>query len=169
MIPIVAALMTEGLSILGNAVLAKGKEAIEERFGVALPDGDKSIDPNVIGRLKELEAQHEQWLIEAGIRQRQVELDEAKAYLADTASARDMNTRINESLNADWLPKNIASILAFVVVIGGGAMLWTTAQPDVRTAAVGLITMVLGFYFGTSSSSRKKDDTIAELSKGGQS
>lgn len=166
MAPIVASLLANGLSLLGNAVLAKGKEAVEARFGIALPDGDKPLPPEVVVQLKQLEMQHEQSLIEAGIRQHEAELAETKAYLADTASARDMNTRINESENAEWLPKNIAAILALVVVLGGGAMLWTTAQPDVRTAAVGLITMVLGFYFGTSSSSRKKDETIASLSKG---
>lgn len=167
MAPIVASLLANGLSLLGNAVMTKGKEVIEDKLGVKLPDDDKPLPPDAVVHLNQLEMQHEQWLIEAGIRQREAELAETKAYLADTASARDMNTRINESENAEWLPKNIAAILALVVVLGGGAMLWTTAQPDVRTAAVGLITMVLGFYFGTSSSSRKKDETIASLSKGG--
>lgn len=167
MIPIVAALMTEGLSILGNAVLAKGKEVVESQLGVKLPEGDKPLPPELVVQLKQLEMQHEQWLIEAGIRQRQAELEETKAYLADTASARDMNTRVNESVNATWLAKNIVPVLALIVVFGGGIILCTTSQADVRTAVVGLITLVLGFFFGTSASSQRKDGTIAALSKGG--
>jgi hypothetical protein len=167
MAPIIASLLANGLSILGNAVIAKGKEAIEDKLGVKLPE-DGTLPPDVVVKLKQAEMQHEEWLIEAGIRQKEAELSETKAYLADTASARSMNTRINESPNAGWLPKNIASVLALVVVLGGGAMLWTTNQADVRTASVGLITMVLGFYFGTSSGSKRKDETIAALSKGGE-
>lgn len=75
---------------------------------------------------------------------------------------------LNESSNATWLSKNIPAILALVVVVGGGIMLTTTSQADVRTAVVGLMTLVLGFYFGTSSSSRNKDATIERLTGGGK-
>ena len=75
-------------------------------------------------------------------------------------------TRINESANAAWLSKNVPAILALVVIIGGGIVLTTTSQADVRTAVVGLMTLVLGFYFGTSSSSRNKDATIERLTGG---
>lgn len=167
MLPIVAALMSEGLSILGNAVLSKGKEVVEDRLGIKLPDGDRPLDAAQVVELKRAEMAHEEWLIDAGIRKAQQEIEADKLAYQDTASARDMNTRINESENSAWLSKNIASILALVVVLGGGAMLWTTSQADVRTASVGLVTMVLGFYFGTSAGSKRKDYTIAALSKGG--
>lgn len=156
MIPIVAGLLVQGLNLVGNAVLVKGKEWVEEKTGVKLaPD----MSPEELAKLRQFELEHEEEL-------QRLQLEENRLTYEDTKSARDMNTRINESANATWLSKNIPAILALVVVIGGGSTLTTTSQADVRTAVVGLMTLVLGFYFGTSSSSRNKDTTIERLAGG---
>ena len=156
MLPIVAGLLAQGLNLVGNAVLAKGKEWVEEKTGVKLvPD----MPPEELAKLRQYELEHEEEL-------QRLQLEENRLTYEDTKSARDMNTRINESSNATWLSKNIPAILALVVVVGGGIMLITTNQADVRTAVVGLMTLVLGFYFGTSSSSRNKDATIERLAGG---
>lgn len=156
MIPIVAGLLVQGLNLVGNAVLVKGKEWVEEKTGVKLaPD----MSPEELAKLRQFELEHEEEL-------QRLQLEENRLTYEDTKSARDMNTRINESANATWLSKNIPAILALVVVIGGGITLTTTSQADVRTAVVGLMTLVLGFYFGTSSSSRNKDTTIERLAGG---
>lgn len=153
MLPIVAGLLAQGLNLVGNAVLAKGKEWVEEKTGVKLaPD----MSPEELAKLRQYELEHEEEL-------QRLQLEENRLTYEDTKSARDMNTRINESSNATWLSKNIPAILALVVVVGGGVVLTTTNQADVRTAVVGLMTLVLGFYFGTSSSSRSKDATIERL------
>ena len=153
MLPVVAGLVAQGLNLVGNAVLAKGKEWVEEKTGVKLvPD----MPPEELAKLRQYELEHEEEL-------QRLQLEENRLTYEDTKSARDMNTRINESSNATWLSKNIPAILALVVVVGGGIMLITTNQADVRTAVVGLMTLVLGFYFGTSSSSRNKDATIERL------
>ena len=104
-------------------------------------------------RLRQMEADHEEFLLNAS-------LEGAKLELENTKSARDMNTRINEAPNASWLAKNIAAILAILTVIGGGCMLAFSPESDVRTAAVGLVTLVLGFYFGSSSGSKDKSAII---------
>lgn len=156
MIPIVAGLLAQGLNLVGNAVLAKGKEWVEEKTGVRLaPD----MPPEELTKLRQFELEHEEEL-------QRLQLEENRLTYEDTKPARDMNTRINESANATWLSKNVPAILALVVIIGGGVVLTTTSQADVRTAVVGLMTLVLGFYFGTSNSSRNKDATIARLTGG---
>ena len=151
MIPIVATLLSQGLSMLGNAVLTKGKAEVEKRIGVDLDTTVQSEDG--LYRLRQMEADHEEFLLNAS-------LEGAKLELENTKSARDMNTRINESPNASWLAKNIAAILAILTVIGGGCMLAFSPESDVRTAAVGLVTLVLGFYFGSSSGSKDKSAII---------
>lgn len=156
MLPVVAGLLAQGLNLVGNAVLVKGKGWVEEKTGVKLaPD----MPPEELTKLRQFELEHEEEL-------QRLQLEENRLTYEDTKSARDMNTRINESANATWLSKNIPAILALVVVVGGGIVLTTTSQPDVRTAVVGLMTLVLGFYFGTSNSSRNKDATIARLTGG---
>lgn len=164
MIPIaVAALLEQGLSLLGNAVLAKGKDVVEKELGVKLPDGEKPIDPETAVKLKELEIKHEEWLLDAAVRQAEVELKhDAQAY-ADTANARGMQISAQESANASWLQKNIVPLLALVVVIGGGMMLYWADEQSLQMALVGIITLVLGFYFGTSASSQQHSADFAKL------
>ena len=156
MIPIVAGLLAQGLNLVGNAVLAKGKEWVEEKTGVKI---EPDMTPEALAKLKQFELEHEEEL-------QRLQLEVNRLTYEDTKSARGMNTRINESAKATWLSKNVPAILALVVIIGGGIVLTTTSQADVRAAVVGLMTLVLGFYFGTSSSSRNKDATIERLSGG---
>jgi hypothetical protein len=154
MLPIVATLLSQGLSILGNAVMAKGQEVIEEKLGIDIAASAQT--PEGLLKLKQAEIDYEEFL-------RNAALEEDKMFLADVANAREMNARIAESANAQWLSKNVVALLAVVVVIGGGFLLWFSREADVRIAVVSLITMVLGFYFGSSKSSRGKDDAIADL------
>ena len=158
---LVAALLEKGLGLLGNAVLAKGKDVIEDKLGIDLEKATQT--PEGLQKLKQLEIDHEEFLLTNAIENRKIDLQDKALDIGNTTNARDMNTRIQESQYASFMSKNIAPILALVVVIGGGAMLWTSANADVRTAAVGLITLVLGFYFGSTNSSQRKDAMIANL------
>ena len=159
MIPaILAPLLSQGLGLISNAVLAKGKEWVEEKTGVNL---DQPLSAEDALKLRQYEMDHEEELL-------RLRVEDKKLDLADIQGARDMNTRINESANATWLSKNVPAILAIVVIGFGFLLLAITKEADVLTAVVGLMTLVLGFYFVSSSTSRAKDDTIRSLS-GGQS
>jgi hypothetical protein len=151
---LIAPLLAQGMSLLSNAVLAKGKEWVEAKTGVKL---DQPLSAEDTLKLRQFELEHERELLT--LRNEDKRLD-----LADVQGARDMNTRINESANAAWLAKNIPALLALMVIVAGFALLALTKEPDVRTAVVGLMTLVLGFYFGSSSTSKIKDDTIRSLS-----
>lgn len=155
---LIAPLLSQGLSLISNAVLAKGKEWVEEKTGVNLAQPLSAEDTI---KLRQYEMDHEEELL-------RLRVEDKRLDLADVQSARDMNTRINESVNASWLSKNVPAILALVVIVVGFILLGTTKDADVRTAVVGLMTLVLGFYFGSTSSSRAKDDTIKALSGGQQ-
>jgi hypothetical protein len=161
MAPLLAQLAASGLSLIANAVMAKGKAVVEEKLGVNL-DVEMASENGRI-RLMELQAEKEEALQAFVLAQRQQELEADKMAYGDTASAREMNARINDSAHASWLPKNVPAILALIIVLGGGFILATTKEPDVRTATVGLMTLVLGFYFGSSRGSERKDETIAAL------
>ena len=151
---LIAPLLAQGLSLLGNAAMAKGKEWVEEKTGVKI---DQPLSSEDVLKLKQYEMDHEEELLRLRVEDKRVDL-------ADIQGARDMNTRINESANATWLSKNIPAILALIVIVVGFVLLGSTKDADVRTAVVGLMTLVLGFYFGSTSSSRAKDDVIKALS-----
>lgn len=161
--PLLQGLAANGLSLIGNAVMAKGKDFVEEKLGVNLEDAMQTEE----GRFKLLQLQndHEEFLITSALENRKLDLDFYKIDGQDRNSARDMETRTQESEHASWLAKNIVPILALTVVVGGGAGIIYHPDDSVRMALIGVVTMVLGFYFGTSNSSKGKDTTIANLAK----
>lgn len=66
------------------------------------------------------------------------------------------------------LNKNIKPILALIVVILGFSYFYMCSirnikpDPQILIAVVSSIGVAIGYYFGSSSGSAKKDDTIAE-------
>lgn len=162
--PILAQLAQSGLSLIGNAVLNKGKDVIEKELGVNLEDSLSTDEGKQ--ELLQLQVDHEAILLDHALENRKVDLEFYQLDADDRASARDMNTRVNESEYASWLTKNIVPIIALIVVVGGGFMIAFSPEADVRLGVTSIVTLVLGFYFGTSASSKVKDITIANMAQG---
>jgi hypothetical protein len=110
----------------------------------------------------------------AAAKLQEIELEYAKLDMANTASARDMNSKIQESANAAWLAKNAAYILDFAIVSATIIMTWIvffkgvpTENKEIAYMAIGsLITMcgtVLNFHRGSSAGSKSKTE---EMMKG---
>lgn len=145
---LVSILAKNGLSMLGNAVLAKGKEVIEEKIGVKIPDTEEGFTSEKLGELAKAQMEHQEFLVEAAVK--------------DTASARAMNTAISTSADASSLSKNIVPILALIVTVGGGLILSLHSETEVRITAGNLMMLVLGFYFGTSLGSVRANQLLRD-------
>lgn len=106
---------------------------------------------------------------EFALRMRELEVDLERISAGDRDSARTMQVETKS-----WAPPVLAAVVvggfiaASVAVLGG----WVEGLKDPLIAAlvgsvIGNITaatmLVLNFYFGTSASSRAKDDTIKAL------
>lgn len=99
MAPLIATLFSQGLSILGNAVLAKGQDVIEEKLGVKLDQAKPE-------ELRRLEIEHEEFLLNAAIRQREIEIQ------ADAAGQAQVTQRWQADMLSDsWLSKNIRPVV----------------------------------------------------------
>lgn len=92
-----------------------------------------------------------------------IQSDLEKAYLADVSNARAREVAIATSEFAPLLNKIIVPVLALIVVIGGGAMLYWSENADVRTAASNLVMLVLGYFFGTSLGSKRANEVIHDF------
>ena len=112
MTPLLAALTAKGLDLIGNAVLAKGKEVVEEKLGVKLP-ADGNLPTELTLQLKQREFDHEEWLIEAGIRKAAQELE------AEKVAQGNVTERWKADMLSDsWLSKNIRpAVLAYWTVV----------------------------------------------------
>lgn len=174
MIPIVTALLQGGFSLLGNAILSKGKDVIEEKLGVNVD----SLLGSEEGRqkLKTLEYENEEMLRQFVLAQREQELREDKMYLDDTKDARNM--QVEALRQGDVFSKrflyyfSMAWSLATAIYIG--FITFATIPPaNVRFAdtILGfLLGSVLGvifqFFYGSSKNNQNKDETIQTMVKG---
>ena len=94
---------------------------------------------------------------------RELDLEYAKLSMADISSARAMQVAAYQQ--DSWFGKNFIHLLATVIVVGSGTLLFVSREQDVRMAAVSFITFVLGFYYGTSQSSQRKTEMLSGFGK----
>jgi hypothetical protein len=110
MIPIVASLLgtlaENGLGLLSSAIQAKGKQVVEEKLGVKISDNPS---PEEVSKLRQLQFEHEERLLELGIEKARLEQEELKALLAAQANQENnISDRWKADMASDsWLSKNI--------------------------------------------------------------
>ena len=110
MIPIVASLLTtlasNGLGLLSSALQAKGKQVVEDTLGVKISDNPS---PEEVSKLRQLQYDHEERLLELGIEKARIEQEELQALLKAQANQEDnVSKRWEADMASDsWLSKNI--------------------------------------------------------------
>jgi hypothetical protein len=110
MIPIIASLLgtlaESGLGLLSSAIQAKGKEVVENAIGVKISDNPNAEE---IAKLRQLQFDHEERLLELGIEKARIEQEELKVLLAAQASQdNNVTDRWKADMTSDsWLSKNV--------------------------------------------------------------
>ena len=173
MLPIVAGLLAQDLNLVGNAVLAKGKEWVEEKTGAKLaPD----MPSEELTKLRQFELEHEEELQRLQLENNKLDFQYFQVEVDDKGSAR---LRDEKFLVAGT--SNYRVDFMFVLAVGIIAVLVWIVWKDqgINEYVKGIFTLVLGrflgyldniynFEFGTTRSSRTKDTTIERLSGGPQ-
>jgi len=145
--PFVKDLFANGLSMLGNAVLSKGKAAVEEKLGVKLPDEDNPLSPEQLATMRQLQFDHEDNLLELGIEKEKVKLEFEK-----TATEAVTKRWEADMLSDSWLSKNIRplSLMHTFIVLDVLIVcaLCSVVIPDGYLALVKeLLMLMVGAYF----------------------
>ena len=156
MIPIIGALLgtlaENGLGLLSSAIQAKGKEVVENTLGIKIPDNPTPAD---VEKLRQLQYEHEERLIELGIEKAKLEMAElellAKAAQADADNITD---RWQADMSSDsWLSKNIRpmSLIAIFIMYSVFAMMSAyglNANESYVTLLGNWGMLIMGAYFG---------------------
>ena len=171
MIPIVGALLgtlaENGLGLLASAIQAKGKQVVEDKLGVKISDNPT---PEEVVKLRQLQYDHEERLLELGIEKARLEQEELKALLAAAANENDnVSSRWRADMASDsWLSKNIRPMT--LVYILSAYLLFaglSAAGINVNESYVALLgqwgMLVMTAYFGGRSAEK-----IVELLKKGK-
>jgi hypothetical protein len=171
MIPIIASLLgtlaQNGLGLLSSAIQAKGKEVVENALGVKISDNPTDAE---VSKLRQLQFDHEERLLELGIEKARIEQEELKALLAAKV-AEDINVsrRWEADMSSDsWLSKNIRPmtlvyiLTAYLIFAGLSA-----AGIQVQESYVALLgqwgMLVMTAYFGG-----RTVEKVMEMRKGGK-
>lgn len=110
MIPVVAALLQNGLSLLGNAVLAKGQKWVEDKTGLKLGE---NLTPEQVTALKQAEMQHEEELLRLRLEENKLDTELFKA------EAAAVTERWKADMASDsWLSKNIRPMTLIALLTG---------------------------------------------------
>ncbi len=138
--PFLAAIFANGLSILGNAVLAKGQQAIEDRLGVKLETAK-------LEELRQAQFEHEEFLLNAAIKQKELDIE------AEKVAQGAVNERWRADMLSDsWLSKNIRPmvliylLLTYSVLSTASAFSVNVTQAYVELLAQ-MLMLVMGAYF----------------------
>jgi hypothetical protein len=156
MIPIVASLLgslaQNGLGLLSSAIQAKGKEVVEKTLGVSIPDNPT---PEDVSKLRQLQYDHEEKLLELGIEKAKLELEEMKVLASAAANDADNITdRWEADMTSDsWLSKNIRPLSLVALFTGFFLFAMMSAFGlNANEAYVNLLgqwgMLIMGAYFG---------------------
>lgn len=169
---LIAPLLAQGLSLIGNAVMAKGQEWVEQKTGVKIQPNMSEQD---ILALRRYEMQHEEELLRLRIEDNKIDLETFREEAKDRDSARDRDVEFIKR----GMTNNRANLMFFLAVVMVGAMVWIVwKDQSINEYVKGIFTLVLGrflgyldniysFEFGTTRGSKEKDETIKQLTNGG--
>jgi len=156
MIPIIASLLgtlaQNGLGLLSSAIQAKGKEVVEQTLGVKISDNPS---PDEVAKLRQLQYDHEERLLELGIEKARMELEETKVVVgAMISEGNNVADQWKADMASDsWLSKNIRPMS--LVAIFSGYFLFAMMSAfglNANEAYVNLLgqwgMLIMGAYFG---------------------
>lgn len=162
LIPVLTTLATKGLDLIGSAILAKGKDVVEKELGVDIEQSLATEEGTEALRIAQMT--HEEKLLELALEEKKLDADYFKIEAEDRNSARVREVAVIQNAeNAGFLNLNLVPILALVVTIGGGAFLYYSGDSDIKYGVIALMSGVMNYYFGKSSSEWKKDNTIGRI------
>lgn len=156
MIPIVGALLStlaeNGLGLLSSAIQAKGKEVVEKTLGVKIADNPT---PAEVEKLRQLQFEHEERLLELGIEKAKLELAELEMFAKAAQNEEDnVSDRWQADMSSDsWLSKNIRPMSLIAIFLGYFLFAMMSAFGlNANESYVALLgqwgMLIMGAYFG---------------------
>ena len=175
MIPIVTALLGKGLNLVANAVMAKGKDWVENKLGVELKPDMTSED---YAKLQIAQMQHEEELLKLKLEDDKLDLQELDLRLKDTSDARKREADIAVSEKAPLLNKIVTPVLALgvtaITFVLFGILMFDSSpvepsRKDILVYVLGALTaissQVISYYFGSSIGSKEKSAQLDKVLK----
>ena len=167
---ILTPLLGNGLNLVANAVMAKGKDYVEKKLGVSLkPD----MSPEDLVKVQIAQMEHEEELLKLRLEEDRLDLAELQMLLKDTNDARQREVQIANSDKAPLLNKIVTPVLALSIllltfVLFGVVMFNDTpleaSRKDILIYILGVLSaiasQIVSYYFGSSAGSKEKTEAL---------
>jgi len=167
---ILTPLLGNGLNLVANAVMAKGKDYVEKKLGVELKPDMSSED---LAKIQIAQMEHEEELMRLRIEDDKLDLAELQMLLKDTNDARQREVQIANSDKAPLLNKIVTPVLALSIllltfVLFGVVMFNDTpveaSRKDILIYILGVLSaiasQIVSYYFGSSAGSKEKTEAL---------
>ena len=166
MLPIVQTLLANGLNLLGNAVLARGKDWVQDKTGIDLDK--QSLSSEDLVRLRAAEMEHEEELL-------RIKQNDDRVSLENVKDARAM--QVAALAQSDWFAKNFVYLFITVWSLASMAFIGAVTFGTVPQANQRFADTILGFLLatalggifqyliGSTPQSKYKDTTIKALAE----
>lgn len=145
-------ILQQGLGLIGNAVMAKGKEWVEEKTGVKL---DQPLSAEDTLKLRQYEMDHEEELLKLKLEENKLDVEVFKiGTQLITEEGKGVTDRWKADMTSDsWLSKNIRPMTLIYILCVYTAMTFTSgfglAIPATYVELLGQWGMlIMSAYFG---------------------
>lgn len=139
-IPLIEKLFSEGLSLLGSAVLAKGQDVVEKELGVKLDTASSET-------LRKLELEHEDRLIEFALEQKKLDM-QAELNAQNNVTDRWKSDMLSDSrLSKNIRPGVLIYLLLAFTLFAVSSAFDVTIQEVYITLLGQMLIMVMSAYF----------------------
>jgi hypothetical protein len=175
MMPIIQSLLSNGLGLVANAVMAKGQAWVEGKTGIKI---EPNMPPEQVAQLKQAEMEHEEELMRLKIEDNKLDLEELGMRLKDVGSAREREVQIATSKDAPLLNKIVTPLLALsllmITFILFGVVMFDnspveSSRKDILIYILGVLsaisTQIVSYYFGSSQGSKDKSEALEKALK----
>lgn len=158
---LVKGLAANGLSTLAGAVAAKGKQWVEEKIGVKIPDEPAGLTGEKLLELKKAEMAHEEVLINAALEERRLELD------AEKHAGTQVTERWKADMSSDsWLSKNVRPLaLVWLLLNLTGIVIADGCGVEFKTGTLALIEMAVSIVFAAYFVGRSAEKGISVVQR----
>ena len=152
--PLLGKLTGNGLNFLADAVMVKGKQAVENILGVDLEEALKT--PEQRAQLKQLEMEHEETLLKLSLEEKKVD------YAFVEKQEQQISDRwLSDNKDGSWLAKNVRPagfafwtvLFGIVILIDGNLITLNQAWPPIIQ---NVYMMFLGSYIGARAYEKVK-------------
>jgi hypothetical protein len=175
LVSILTPLLGNGLNLVANAVMAKGKDYVEKKLGVELKPDMSSED---LAKIQIAQMEHEEELMRLRIEDDKLDLAELQMLLKDTNDARQREVQIANSDKAPLLNKIVTPVLALSILLLTFALFGVVmfndtpveaSRKDILIYILGVLSaiasQIVSYYFGSSQGSKDKSDALKEAIK----